>query len=119
MTIMLFSFFLISLFLIFLFPMIARAGELPTLKMLSTPTCHFCAQMSRVMDEIDSRYGDKLATEKINLYEHRDIAEQYNVRSVPHLLFVDASGNVVEQKVGYLPLDEVLKTFQQAGVPVG
>jgi thioredoxin-related protein len=75
--------------------------------------------MSRVVDEIDSQYGSKLATEKINLYEHRDIAKQYNVRYVPHLLFLDASGNVVTEKVGYVPLNEVLKIFQQAGIDVG
>lgn len=99
--------------------MVAWARELPSLKMLSTPSCPACAQMSRVVDEIDSQYGSKLATEKINLYEHRDIAKQYNVRYVPHLLFLDASGNVVTEKVGYVPLNEVLKIFQQAGIDVG
>jgi thioredoxin 1 len=110
---------LCSFFLIFLFPLVARADGLPSLKMLSTPSCSACAQMSRVMDELDSQYGGKLTTEKVNLYEHRDVAEQYNVRYVPHLLFLDASGNVVQEKIGYVPLDEVLKIFQQAGISIG
>jgi thioredoxin 1 len=109
---------LFVILLIFLFPMAARAAELPSLKVLSTPSCPACAQMSRVVDEIDSQYGGKLATEKVNLYEHRDIAKQYNVRYVPHLLFVDGTGNVVKEKIGYVPLDEVLKTFREAGIDV-
>jgi thioredoxin 1 len=110
---------LFSFFLVFLFSTAAWAAELPSLKVLSTPSCPACAQMSRVVDEIDSQYGGKLATEKINLYEHRDIAKQYNVRYVPHLLFVDASGSVVKEKIGYVSLDEVLKTFQEAGIDIG
>jgi thioredoxin 1 len=99
--------------------MIACAGGLPSLKVLSTPSCPACAQMSRVVDEIGIQYEGKLLTEKINLNEHRDIAQKYNVRYVPHLLFVDASGDVVKEKIGYVPLDEVLNTFREAGIDVG
>ncbi|MDR2136647.1 MAG: thioredoxin family protein [Synergistaceae bacterium] len=99
-------------------PRRAQAGELPSLKVLSTPSCPACAQMYRVVDEINDRYAGKLATEKINLYEDRETAEKYKVRYVPHLLFTDASGNVVKEGVGYMPLDEVLKTFQEAGISI-
>jgi thioredoxin-related protein len=74
--------------------------------------------MYRVVDEIDGKYAGKLATEKIDLYEHRDMAEKYKVRYVPHLLFTDASDNVFKEGVGYMPLDEVLKTFKEAGIDV-
>jgi hypothetical protein len=40
------------------------------------------------------------------------------VRYVPHLLFTDASDNVFKEGVGYMPLDEVLKTFKEAGIDV-
>jgi thioredoxin-like negative regulator of GroEL len=118
MVVMGFSILVFSIVLHLLFPALAHAAELPSLKVLSTPSCPACAQMYRVLDEIDSQYGGKLTTEKINLYEHRDIAQQYNVRYVPHLLFVDASGDVVKEKVGYVSLEEVLKTFQEVGINV-
>ncbi|MDR1621775.1 MAG: thioredoxin family protein [Synergistaceae bacterium] len=114
-----FSILGLFVFLCLLFPVPASAAALPALKVLSTPSCPACAQMYRVVDEIDSQYSGKLTTEKVNLYEHRDIAQQYNVRYVPHLLFVDASGSVVKEKVGYASLEEVLKTFQEAGIDVG
>ena len=50
--------------------------------------------------------------------ENADIARKFKVRYVPHLLFMDASGNVVKESVGYMPLDEVLKTFKEAGINV-
>ena len=96
----------------------ARAGNLPTLKVLSTPNCPNCAQMLRVLDELGSKYGTQVATERINLFEHREVAKQYNVRYVPHLLFMDAAGNVLKQEIGAKSLEEVLNLFQEVGVNI-
>ncbi len=76
--------------------------------------------MSKVLDEINSKYGKQLTAEKIDVSvaENADIARKFKVRYVPHLLFMDASGNVVKESVGYMPLDEVLKTFKEAGINV-
>jgi thioredoxin-like negative regulator of GroEL len=112
-------FFVLFLFLfVAVMPKRALAAGLPSLKVLSTPSCPACAQMYRIVDEINDKYAGKLATEKINLYENRAIAAQYKVRYVPHLLFTDALGAVVKEGVGYMPLDEVLKTFEEAGIHI-
>ena len=97
-------------------PGVSHASELPSLKVLSTPTCPACAKMFRILEELNGTYGDKVKTEKINLLENKDIAKEYNVRFVPHLLFVDQDGKVVEEKVGYVPLDKVISTFKDAGI---
>ncbi|MDR2523346.1 MAG: thioredoxin family protein [Synergistaceae bacterium] len=110
--------FAVCLLLVLNFLTAAQAENLPTLKVLSTPNCPNCAQMLRVLDEIDSKYGAKVATERVNLFEHRDVAKQYNVRYVPHLLFVDAAGNVVKQEIGAKSLEEVMSLFQEAGVNI-
>ena len=107
--------FIIAL-LLTIFLRASHASELPSLKLLSTPSCPACAKMYRILDELDSKYGDKVTTEKVNLLERRDIAKEYNVRYVPHLLFVDKDGKVVKEEVGYIPLDKVLTTFKDAGI---
>ncbi|MDR2529194.1 MAG: thioredoxin family protein [Synergistaceae bacterium] len=96
----------------------ARAENLPTLKVLSTPNCPNCAQMLRVLDELDSKYGAQVATERVNLFEHKEVAKQYSVRYVPHLLFMDVAGNVVKQEIGAKSLEEVLNLFQEVGVNI-
>jgi thioredoxin 1 len=117
MTIFWGGFLFVAVFmLIMIFPGASRASDLPSLKVLSTPSCSVCAQMYRILDDLDSRYGDKVKTERINLLEHRDIAKEYNVRYVPHLLFVDGDGKVVKEEVGYIPLDKVLAIFKDAGI---
>ena len=113
------------LFMIFFDACSAEAAEfagskkgLPSLVTLSTPTCGHCVQMSRVLDSINEKYGEKIFTEKIDLMSRRDLASEFNVRSVPHLLFVDAEGKVFEQKIGFTQEDDVLKVFENAGIIV-
>ena len=105
--------------LILIFPVLARGEELPSLKMLTTPTCAACKQMSRVLDTLNSDYEGKLTTEEVNLLEHRDMAKAHNVKFVPHLLFLDGEGKVVTEKIGVISLEEVLGAFKEAGIEIG
>ena len=72
--------------------------------------------MSKVLDSIKEKYAEKLYAEKIDLTSRRDLASEFKVQYVPHLLFVNASGEIFEQKVGYLQEDKVLEVFEKAGI---
>lgn len=72
--------------------------------------------MSSVLDQLNKNYAGKLVAEKIDLSEHPEVGQEYKVRYVPHLLFINAEGKVVEQKVGYMSETEVIKTFKDSGV---
>jgi thioredoxin 1 len=109
---------LCSFIAVLLFPAAARAAALPSLKMLSTPTCAVCTRMARTLDELNESYAGKIAAEKVDLFEHPDIAKEYNVRYVPTLLFADESGSVFKQDVGYMPAEKVLETFREAGIVI-
>ena len=74
--------------------------------------------MSKVLDQLNEKYAGKLTAEKVDVYENPAIAQEYKVRYVPHLLFLDAEGKVVEQKVGFVSEEEVIKTFEAAGVAI-
>jgi thioredoxin 1 len=109
---------IVALLLLFVVPACSRAAGLPVLKMLSTPACPACRQMSHVLDDLNEKYAGRLMAEKLNAMEEREIVRKYNIRYVPYLLFVDGGGNVVTEKVGYMPLEEVLQTFRDAGIGV-
>ena len=74
--------------------------------------------MSKVLDSINENYGEKLFAEKIDLTGRRDLASEFRVQYVPHLLFVNANGEVFEQKVGYMQEDKVLDIFEKAGIVI-
>ena len=108
---------LLSIVLVFVLSSCAFAA-LPSVTMLSTKTCPACAQMEKVFKQIDSQYSNKITTVHIFLEDNPDIAKKYNVRYVPTMIFRDASGNEVAQKVGYMSLNELLKVFDSAGIKI-
>ena len=91
-------------------------ADLPSVTMLSTKTCPACAQMEKVLKQVDSDYSKKIQTAHIYLEDNPDIAEKYKVRYVPTLIFRDSSGKEIAQKIGYMPLKELVKVFQDSGV---
>ena len=74
--------------------------------------------MSKVLDSINEKYAEKLFTEEINLMNNREIARKFNVRYVPHLLFVDAQGEVFKQQIGFMQENDVLEIFESAGIEI-
>ena len=50
------------------------------------PWCQPCRVMSPILDEIEKEFG--LDIKKINIDEDVDIMEDYNIRSIPTLVFI-------------------------------
>lgn len=93
-------------------------AALPSVTMLSTKTCPACAQMARVLNQLDKDYGGKISTSHIYLEDEPELAEEYQVRYVPMLIFRDAEGNEIAREIGYMPKAEVLKTFSEKGIKI-
>ena len=74
--------------------------------------------MSKVLDSINEKYAEKILAEKINLFDHRELASKFNVRAVPHLLFIDAKGEIFEQRIGFMLENDVLEIFEKAGIKI-
>lgn len=61
--------------------------------------CGPCRTVSPVVEDLSKEYGDKVDFVKINVDQNSELAQKYNVFSIPTLaLFKD--GDVVSQKVG-------------------
>jgi thioredoxin 1 len=61
--------------------------------------CGPCRSVSPVVEELSSEYNDKVDFVKVNVDENSELAQKYNVFSIPTLaIFKD--GKVVSQKVG-------------------
>jgi thioredoxin-related protein len=74
--------------------------------------------MSKVLDSINEEYPEKLLAEKIDISNNRVLAEEYSVRYVPHLLFIDAEGKVFKQEIGYMKEEDVITAFDNAGINI-
>ena len=74
--------------------------------------------MAKVLEQINSDYKGRIETEHIYLEDNPDVAEEYNVRYVPMLIFRDGTGSEVSRVVGYRSVDDVIKIFREAGVKI-
>ena len=61
--------------------------------------CGPCKAIAPVLEELSSEYGSQLKITKVNVDESPELAQQFQVRSIPTLL-IFKEGEVAEQLVG-------------------
>ena len=61
--------------------------------------CGPCKMLLPVLDQVAAEVGDTAQVAKVNVDEAQDLAQKYNVRSIP-ALFVLKDGEIVSQFTG-------------------
>ena len=82
----------------------------------TSSSCPHCPLAERLVKEISPRYSDKgLVHEKIRTKtsEGRELAENYNIRGVPTILFVGDSGDELGRIVGVPSEKNLVKKIEK------
>ena len=73
--------------------------------------CGPCKMIAPILKELAKEYKDKLKVAKIDVDQEPDLASQFNIVSIPTLLFFN-KGQVVKQQIGAVPrqaLEKIIK----------
>lgn len=70
------------------------------------PWCGPCKQQAPILEEFANEYSDKIKVTKLNVDENGQIAQRYNIMSIPTLIFFK-NGKVVEQSSGVMSKEEL------------
>ena len=83
-----------------------------TLKDFYADWCGPCKTQDPILEELEDDWGD-VSFEKINVDEEQDVANEYQVRSLPTLI-VENDDGIVERFVGVTQRDDLESALQQA-----
>lgn len=85
-----------------------------TLKDFHAEWCGPCKTQDPILEELEEDWGDRVTFEKIDVDENQDIANEYQVRSIPTIVIENDDG-VVERFVGVTQREQLEEAFEQAG----
>ena len=85
-----------------------------TLKDFYADWCGPCKTQDPILEEMEEDWGDRVSFEKIDVDENQDVANQYQVRSIPTLV-VENDDGVVERFVGVTQREAIEQALEAAG----
>ena len=83
-----------------------------TLKDFYADWCGPCKTQDPILEELEEEWTD-VSFEKINVDEEQDVANEYQVRSLPTLI-VENDDGIVERFVGVTQADDIEDALTQA-----
>ena len=72
------------------------------------PWCGPCRLIAPVVEKLAQSYDGRLRVGKVNTDENPSVATQFNIRSIPTILFFKG-GQVVDSVIGAVPEDQLRK----------
>jgi thioredoxin 1 len=76
--------------------------------------CGPCKTQDPILEEMEEDWGTEVTFEKIDVDENQDIANEYQVRSIPTIV-VENDDGVVERFVGVTQREELETALADAG----
>lgn len=89
---------------------------LPKLLDLGADKCIPCKMMAPILEELKKEYKGSLEVVFIDVWENREAADKYGIRTIPTQIFYDAKGKEIARHTGFFSKEDILKTFKDNGV---
>ena len=76
------------------------------------PWCGPCRNFAPIFDEASTTIGDAAEFVKVNVDDHREIARQHNISSIPTVLYFK-NGEIVDKVSGIEPANKVVERVRK------
>jgi thioredoxin len=83
---------------------------------LGAKKCIPCKMMAPILEKMEKKYEGKAAVVFIDVWENREQAQRFRVRSIPTQIFFDAEGNEIYRHAGFMDEKDIVKNMAKLGV---
>jgi len=90
-----------------------RSSEKPVVVDFWAEWCGPCKMIAPILSEIAAEHGDDVTIAKLNVDEHGDIAQRYNVMSIPTLLVFNGDTQPAKRLVGAKGKGQLLQELEE------
>jgi thioredoxin len=87
------------------------AGTLPCIIDFYADWCRPCKMVAPIMDDLSKEYEGKVVFYRVNIDEEKELAQMFNIQSIPALLYVPANGKP-QMSVGLSGKDDYVQKIQ-------
>jgi len=94
----------------------ALVNGLPTLAEFGSSTCVPCKQMKPILLELSREYEGKLNVVIVEVYEQKDLAEQYKIMAIPTQIFYNNEGQEITRHIGFFAKEDISTQLQGMGI---
>lgn len=84
------------------FQELTQSGK-PTVVDFWATWCGPCRRVAPIIEELATEYADRVNIGKCNVEEDEDLAGQFQVSSIPTIVFINAQGQLAGRLVGAQP----------------
>jgi thioredoxin 1 len=95
-----------------------KKADTPVLVDFWAEWCEPCRRVAPILEELSKEFDGQVKIVKLNVESDPDIAQAYNVRSIPALLLFK-NGHVADQRTGAFPKHHLKAWLTEAVAPQG